>query len=163
MAEALINDQERYYADTLRQAKSGSLKGGAPEATSGSLRQRVAQARRASNYNDTAERIGLNLINKAKTEVKGWFIDTLLPSWGLFRWFRARVRGETMGASSITKLMVLLYENLMLFIIVLGVLAMLAMIVSWATNPWKLLTSIFELGWTAIKSLVTLFSRIFLQ
>lgn len=98
-----------------------------------------------------------DIAEKAKEELKNWAIDVLLPSWGIIRWFRAGARGEVLTAGRMVRLIVLLYENVFIIFIVLGVLGLFSLITSWYLNPWKLLTDIVNLGWSAISAIGSIF------
>ena len=72
--------------------------------------------------------------------------------------------GNTVNKSiGLVEIMVLLILDLIFLSVVLGVLALLALIVSWATNPWEGLKAIWSMGWGAIKALVNLFSGLFVD
>lgn len=58
----------------------------------------------------------------------------------------------------LVEVMGLLILDLVVLSVILGVLAFLALIVSWATNPWEALKAIWSMGWGGIKALVNLFS-----
>lgn len=97
-----------------------------------------------------------DIAEKAKEELKNWAIDALLPSWGIIRWFRAGARGEALSAGRIIRLIVLLFRKTLSIFIVLAVLGLIALIVSFYTDPWKLLSAIVNMGWGAIKVLYNL-------
>ena len=62
--------------------------------------------------------------------------------------------GKTIG---IAEVMALLILDLIAFFIILGALGLIAMIVSWATNPLSAVKAIYDLGWSGVSVLVNLF------
>jgi hypothetical protein len=60
-------------------------------------------------------------------------------------------------AFGIVEVMGLLLLDLIVIFIILGVLAIISMIITWATNPAEALKAIWDLGWTGIEALVSLF------
>lgn len=64
------------------------------------------------------------------------------------------VAGTAFGLAEIIGLLLL---DLVAIFIIMGVLALISMIITWATNPAEALKAIWSLGWTGVSALVDLF------
>ena len=137
-------------ADRGRQGEAGQADG-----QSGSLRERWRAAKRAMDLKQKAKDKLEEKVAAPASKLSTKFLN-FIPSYGPYVAFKRFIAGKK-SKFNLVDIIIMLFSNLTACFMVLAVLAFIALIVTWATNPLTAVKAIMDLGWGAVSALVNLF------
>ena len=150
--KTLRPEEEGEAAEELKNRRNGGEK---EENQGGSLRQRVQAARQAMDLKAKAKQKLEEKVTAPVGMLKSKFLN-LIPGYGPYVAFKRFIAGRK-SKFNIVDIIIMLFSNLNACFIVLAVLAFIALIVTWATDPLSAVKAIMDLGWDGVKALVKLF------
>jgi hypothetical protein len=149
-------EEEREAAQELKSQRSGVSNETEDTSGSESLRERAMQARQVLNIKEQAkkkieEKVAAPVVGMLKTKLLNF-----IPGYGPYVAFKQFISGQK-SKFNLVDIIIMLFSNLNACFMVLGVLALIALIVTFATNPLAAVKAIMDLGWSGISALVNLF------
>ena len=122
---------------------------------SGSFRDRWRVAKRAMDLKQKAKDKLEEKVAAPASKLSTKFLN-FIPSYGPYVAFKRFIAGKK-SKFNLVDIIIMLFSNLTACFMVLAVLAFIALIVTWATNPLTAVKAIMDLGWGAVSALVNLF------